>query len=183
MELKNKYIFWNDDNSEKVYGQIVKIESMKDPMTQLQKKDKKGRGVSRIVFRTQEQGDVFVRILDTQRAFFEPQLGKRGYICHDHTNNYLTFEEYDEYDGYDHEPVREPLSLEELFEYEQDEDGTRSMGSVIDEVEDYCNQINELLNKQIVGENEINGAYLRKVRDANIGTVQVIIDMRMRDVV
>ena len=180
MELKNKYIFWNDDNSEKVYGQIVKIESMKDPITQQQKKDKKGRGVSRIVFRTQEQGDVFVRILDTQRPFFEPQLGKRGYICHDHTNNHLNFEGYDEYD---HEPVRESISLEELFEYEQDEDGTRTMGSVIDEVEYYCNQINELLNKQIVGENEINGAYLRKVRDANIGTVQVIIDMRMRDVV
>jgi len=180
MELKNKYIFWNDDNSEKVYGQIVKIESMKDPMTQLQKKDKKGRGVSRIVFRTQEQGDVFVRILDTQRAFFEPQLGKRGYICHDHTNNYLTFDEYDEYD---HEPVREPLSLEELFEYEPEESEKLSMDSVIDEVEGYCNRINELLNKQILEENEINGAYLRKVRDANIGTVQVIIDMRMRDVI
>ena len=180
MELKNKYVFWDDDNSEKVYGQIVKIESMKDPITHQQKKDKKGRGVSRIVFRTQEQGDVFVRILDTQRPFFEPQLGKRGYICHDHTNNHLNFEGYD---PYDHEPVKEPLSLEELFEYGQDEDGTRSMGSVIDEVEDYCNRINELLNKQIVGENEINGAYLRKVRDANIGTVQEIIDLRMRDVV
>jgi len=180
MELKNKYVFWDDDNSEKVYGQIVKIESMKDPITHQQKKDKKGRGVSRIVFRTQEQGDVFVRILDTQRPFFEPQLGKRGYICHDHTNNHLNFEGYDPYDN---EPVKEPLSLEELFEYEQDEDGTRSMGSVVDEVEDYCNRINELLNKQIVGENEINGAYLRKVRDANIGTVQVIIDMRMRDVI
>jgi len=180
MELKNKYVFWDDDNSEKVYGQIVKIESMKDPITQQQKKDKKGRGVSRIVFRTQEQGDVFVRILDTQRPYFEPQLGKRGYICHDHTNNHLNFEGYD---PYDHEPDRESLSLEEIFEYEPEESEKLSMDSVIDEVEGYCNRINELLNKQILEENEINGAYLRKVRDANIGTVQVIIDMRMRDVI
>ena len=179
MELKNNYIFWTEDISEKVYGQIVKIESMKDPMTQLQKKDKKGRGVSKIVFRTQEQGDVFVRILDTQRPYFEPQLGKRGYICHDHTNNHLTFEEYD---PYDQEPVRDP-SLERLFEYVNEGDEKPSMADTIDEVEDHCNRINELLNKQITEENEINIAYLRRVRDANIGTVQEIIDLRMRDVV
>lgn len=180
MELKSNYVFWSEDMHEQVHGQIVKIEPIKD-QTGHQKKAKNGTPVSRLVLRTEDQGDVFVRILDTQRTFWEPQLGKRGYICHDYTNNYLTFDE-DERD--EPRPMEPALrSLEELFEYEQDEVETRSMESVIDEVEDYCNKINELLNERISVENEVNGAYLRKVRDANIGTVQVIIDMRMRDVV
>ena len=183
MELKNNFVFWSKNESEKVHGQIVKIGPHKD-MDGQQKQDKYGTPLSKIVLRTEDQGDVAVIIKDTQRVFFEPKLGKRGYICHDCTNNYLTFEEDEEY-RIEPEPVREPLSIEDLFPVEEVEDGLcdNSMSGTLERVEDYCDRINELLNNKIMDEDEINGAYLRRVRDANIGTVKEIIDLRMRDVI
>ena len=181
MELKNGYVWWNENETEKVHGQIVKIEPLKDN-TGKQKLAKNGKPKSRILFRTEEYGDVMVVILDTQRTFFDPQLGKRGYIIHNNLNNYLTFEEDDDVGGgVAAEYV--PQSIEDLFQFVQDEAEEDSLESVMDEVENDCDRINELLNERISVENEVNSVYLRRVRDANIRTVKEILELRMKGII
>lgn len=184
MELRNNYVWWDEHESETIHGSIVKIE----PITEKDGKQKtttKGIGVSRIVFRTGD-GDVNIRIVDTQRPYFEPKLGQTGNISHDHTNNYLNFEEDDEGlvygdawdDGY------EPKSIEELFQYVDEEVRPESMKATLDKVEEYVEEINKLLNKAIQeDEDDLYWAYVKKVRDANIETGKELLSIRMRDVV
>ena len=177
MELKNNFVFWSLTESERLHGQIVKIEPLKDAETGQQKISKNGKPVSKIVFRTHD-GDVFVRILDTQRVFFEPQLGKRGFICHDYSNNYLTFEEdIDEY-----EVRHEPMSIEDLFPVEEEDKQVIGLVATLDKVEEYVHEINDLLNNQIDCEDETNWGYLYAVQKANIETAKQILSIRMKGV-
>ena len=98
MEFKfGQYVWWDAKQIETIKGTITRIE----PQTKdgEQKTTKDGRKKYNLVLEASQTGvpdEVKISIVETQRNFFDYQIGKYGAITHNPANNHLTFEECEE---------------------------------------------------------------------------------------
>ena len=95
MELKfGNYVWWGNDNEEKLYGDILRIIPNIDQKTGKVKQTKDGKNKYLIIVDSSEHNqEVQVTIIESQRVFWDKQIGKHGIITHNPINNYLTFDE------------------------------------------------------------------------------------------
>lgn len=115
MEIKyNKYVWWGN-GTEKLHGTLKRIEPQTDKDGN-PKTTKDGRSKHLLIIETLEYGEVWVTIVESQRKFWDYQIGKTGTFIHVETNNFLSFEEDEDYvDAWDKpEQGVQPLSEDEI---------------------------------------------------------------------
>ncbi len=115
MEIKyQKYVWWGN-GTEKLHGTLKRIEPQTDKDGN-PKTTKDGRSKHLLIIETLEYGEVWVTIVESQRKFWDYQIGKTGTITHDNGNNFLSFtEEEDIVDVWDKpEQGAQPFSDEEI---------------------------------------------------------------------
>jgi hypothetical protein len=100
MEIKfGEYVWWGK-SVESIQGMLTKIEPSMDKNTRTQRKTEDGRLKFNIVIDSPEHNkELKITIIESQRVFWDKQVGKYGIITHNPTNNYLTFEEKEDPHG------------------------------------------------------------------------------------
>ena len=93
MELKHgKYIWWGK-SIEQVTGTLKRIEPSTDKNGEQRRTEKGILKYNLIVHSIDFDEEVYITIIESQRVFWDKQVGKYGVITHNPVNNYLTFEE------------------------------------------------------------------------------------------
>ena len=94
MEIKyGEYVWWGG-SLEKIRGALTKIEASIDKNTGKQRKTDDGRLKFNLIINSDEHNkDLKIAIIESQRMFWDKQIGKYGDVIHNPTNNFLTFEE------------------------------------------------------------------------------------------
>lgn len=94
MDIKfGEYVWWGK-SVESIQGMLTRIEPSIDKNTGTQRKTDDGRLKFNIVIDSPEyKKELKITIIESQRVFWDKQLGKYGIITHNPVNNYLTFEE------------------------------------------------------------------------------------------
>ena len=94
MEIKfGEYVWWGK-SVESIQGMLTRIEPSIDKNTGTQRKTDDGRLKFNIVIDSPEHNkELKITIIESQRVFWDKQVGKYGVITHNPVNNYLTFEE------------------------------------------------------------------------------------------
>lgn len=94
MDIKfGEYVWWGK-SVESIQGMLTRIEPSIDKNTGTQRKTDDGRLKFNIVIDSPEyKKELKITIIESQRVFWDKQLGKYGVITHNPVNNYLTFEE------------------------------------------------------------------------------------------
>ena len=94
MEIKfGEYVWWGK-SVESIQGMLTRIEPSMDKNTGTQRKTEDGRLKFNIVIDSPEHTkELKIAIIESQRVFWDKQVGKYGVITHNPVNNYLTFEE------------------------------------------------------------------------------------------
>ena len=97
MEIKfGEYVWWGK-SVESIQGMLTRIEPSMDKNTGTQRKTDDGRLKFNIVIDSPEyKKELKITIIESQRVFWDKQVGKYGVISHNPVNNYLTFEEGDD---------------------------------------------------------------------------------------
>jgi hypothetical protein len=100
MEIKfGEYVWWGK-SVESIQGMLTKIEPSMDKNTRTQRKTEDGRLKFNIVIDSPEHNkELKITIIESQRVFWDKQVGKYGIITHNPVNNYLTFEEKEDTRG------------------------------------------------------------------------------------
>lgn len=98
MEIKHgKYVWWGKSTIEKIQGNLERIEPSIDKNTGNQRKTEDGRPKYNMVLYSPEHNqELSITIIESQRVFWDKQLGKFGVVSHNPANNFLTFEEGDD---------------------------------------------------------------------------------------
>ena len=120
MELKfGQYVWWDTSRIETIRGTITGIEPQTTKEGE-QKTTQDGRKKYNIVLQT-EDNEVKISIVESQRKFFDYQIGKYGTLTHNPSNNHLTFEEGGEplYDRWD---TKQGDSERKQYDVERDVD-------------------------------------------------------------
>jgi hypothetical protein len=94
MEIKfGEYVWWGK-SVESIQGMLTRIEPSIDKNSRVQRKTDDGRLKFNIVIDSPEHNkELKITIIESQRVFWDKQVGKYGIITHNPVNNYLTFEE------------------------------------------------------------------------------------------
>jgi hypothetical protein len=100
MEIKfGEYVWWGK-SVESIQGMLTRIEPSIDKNSRVQRKTDDGRLKFNIVIDSPEHNkELKITIIESQRVFWDKQVGKYGIITHNPTNNYLTFEETEDPHG------------------------------------------------------------------------------------
>jgi hypothetical protein len=100
MEIKfGEYVWWGK-SVERIQGMLTRIEPSIDKNRGVQRKTDDGRLKFNIVIDSPEHNkELKITIIESQRVFWDKQVGKYGIITHNPTNNYLTFEETEDPHG------------------------------------------------------------------------------------